>query len=94
MLWMMYDSLSAEVQEKLERETRDVDLDKPYTFDSYVAMFQGQLNRVQAEMDTLEPWDKEVSRLRSEMEAAEKVKGRLLELQEEANRSRSRSWFG
>jgi hypothetical protein len=94
MLWMKYDSLSAEVREQLERETRDIVLDKPYTFDSYVAMFQGQLNRVQGEMDTLEPWDKEMSRLRSEMEAAERVKGRLLELQEEVKQGRSRSWFG
>jgi hypothetical protein len=94
MLWMKYDSLSTEVREQLERETRDVALNSPYEFDLYVATFQGQVKRAQSEMDTLEPWDREVSRLRSEVEAAEKVKGRLLELREEPDQNRPRGWFG
>ena len=88
MLWMKYPSLPNEVLEQLEAETREIGSGLRYfDLDSYVSMFDSELKRLQTIIEGLEPMDRTVSGLRSDLDTMTRTRDRLVDLQKEGQRS-------
>ena len=84
MLWLKYHSLSDKVREQLEVETREIGSSPNYyDLDSYVDLFDYELKRLRAIIKTLEPLGRSVTGRRAELDAMERAKDRLVEIQKE-----------
>jgi len=92
MLWMMYHSLPKSVRAQLEEETRVIGSGPRYfDLDSYVSLFDSELDRLQARIGRLEPLDQSVPGLRSELDEMARAKDRLVEIRKEKHERKERA---